>query len=148
MKQLINKDTGELTLNNGFVVTKETKLNDLLKKFGKDKFRQSEYADDYYTLTQTKIDEYYVIFGFEFKDEKLKKISFQVETEPIKREAWTSQRDLETKWIAQQMNDKSNFIWNMKIAGRHYHLQYNWGCIGVYYDFKNGTFDSGLFYDK
>ncbi|MBK8352737.1 MAG: hypothetical protein IPL21_14035 [Saprospirales bacterium] len=46
------------------------------------------------------------------------------------------------------MNDKSNFIWNMKIAGRHYHLQYNWGCIGVYYDFKNGTFDSGLFYDK
>ena len=114
MKQLINKDTGELTLNNGFVVTKETKLNDLLKKFGKDKFRQSEYADDYYSLPQTKIDEYYVIFGFEFKDEKLKKISFQVETEPIKREAWTSQRDLETKWIAQQMNDKSNFIWNMK----------------------------------
>ena len=107
MKQLINKDTGELTLNNGFVVTKETKLNDLLKK-----------------------------------------ISFHVETEPIKREAWPSQRDLETKWIAQQMNDKSNFIWNMKIAGRHYHLQYNWGCIGVYYDFKNGTFDSGLFYDK
>ena len=47
MKQLINKDTGELTLNNGFVVTKETKLNDLLKKFGKDKFRQSEYADFY-----------------------------------------------------------------------------------------------------
>ena len=118
------------------------------KQFGKDKFRQSEYADDYYSLPQTKIDEYYVIFGFEFKDEKLKKISFQVETEPIKREAWTSQRDLETKWIAQQMNDKSNFIWNMKIAGRHHHLQYNWGCIGVYYDFKNGTFDSGLFYDK
>ena len=148
MKQLINKDTGELTLNNGFVVTKETKLNDLLKKFGKDKFRQSEYADDYYSLPQTKIDEYYVIFGFEFKDEKLKKISFQVETEPIKREAWTSQRDLETKWIAQQMNDKSNFIWNMKITGRSEEHQYNWGCIGVYYDFKNGTFDSGLFYDK
>ncbi|MBK6274315.1 MAG: hypothetical protein IPF58_06230 [Saprospirales bacterium] len=72
-------------------------------------------------LAETKIDEYYVKFGLTFR-EQLKKNQLSSRTRTIKREE-DSQSDLETKWIAQQMNDKATFIWNMKIAGRHYHLQ-------------------------
>lgn len=158
MKQLINKANGEVTLYNGFVVSKNTMLKDLIHFFGNNTLKQNKYTANYYSLPQTKIDDYYIIFGFAFKDKKLRRISFQIENEPIVREPWTSQRDLETKWIAQQMQDESNFVWyskeewdkefmkDLKVPNNDYSFSFHWGFIGIYYDFKNGTYDSSLLY--
>lgn len=145
-KKIINKDTGELCFDNGFVVSKNTTLEELLRHFGKDKITKSEYNRNVYILQQQKLGKYYLKFYFYFGKQHLNKIEFEVETKPIERIPWSSNRDVETRWIARQLNDKSNFKWDMNKAGRHYHLQYDWGSIGVYYDFKNGTFSSVLVY--
>lgn len=145
-KKIIDKETGTLTLYNGFIISKDTTLENLLNTFTSNELKKSEYADNICSLKQAKYDEYYIRFWFYFIEEKIYKIGFEIETKPIQRVPWSNQRDLETKWIAEQMGDKSNFIWDMNIAGRHYSLKYNWGFIGVYYDFKNGTFDSSINY--
>jgi len=146
-KQIINKDDGSLTLHNGFVITQHTTLAELQSNLINEKLKKCAYAQNCFILPQTKYGEYYIIFWFHFKDDKIYKISFEIETAPIERIPWSNQRDLETNWIAEQMDDKQNFIWDMNIAGRNYYLAYPWGSIGVYYDFKNGTFDSGIFYN-
>lgn len=51
------------------------------------------------------------------------------------------QRGYYTKWLATQIGDKSKFKWDMNQAGRHYSFSYTWGAVGVYYDFKGGTFN-------
>lgn len=145
-KKIINKDTGELCFDDGFVVSKNTTLEELLRHFGKDKITKSEYNRNVYILQQQKLGKYYLKFYFYFGKQHLNKIEFEVETKPIERIPWSSNRDVETRWIARQLDDKSNFKWDMNKAGRHYHLQYDWGSIGVYYDFKNGTFSSVLVY--
>lgn len=146
-KKIINKENGELTLN-GFTIGMHTKQTELFAHFGKDKLKKSIYTkNDYYYLPQQKVGRYYIIFSFEFNKKQLSKIKFEIETKPKERQPWGNNRDVETRWIARQMDDKSNFIWNMNIP-RNYSLQYPWGFIGVYYDFKNGTFDSGIFYNK
>lgn len=147
VKKIINKENGAITIN-GFTIDKHTKFQDLLAYFGKDKFLKPPYANEnYWVLKQQKIGAYYIKFNFTFNEEFLIRIGFEIETEPIERIPWSNNRDVETKWIAEQMDDSSNFIWDMNIAGRHYCLKYNWGYIGVFYDFKNGTFESIIAYN-
>jgi hypothetical protein len=145
-QKIINKDNGEITINN-FIVSAQTKLEDLLTHFGKDIISKSTYTSDYYFLPQMKIDEYYIKFSFKFREDMLQSVNFEIETEPVEREPWGNNRDVETKWIADQMDDKSNFIWNMNVP-KQYILKHSWGYIGVIYDFKNSTFDSGLHYNN
>ena len=143
---MINKETGEFIFNENFAVGKNTQLGDLIDYFGKKNFLKSKFDPNCYLLSQQESEGFYLKFFFYFKDDNIEKIEFEVETEPIKRIAWSSNRDVETKWIADQMGDTSNFVWDLNKAGRHYHLEYKWGSIGVYYDFKNGTFTSVLVY--
>jgi len=147
-RQLINSSNGEFTISDHFVISNRTRLSELLNYFGEDKLKKSPYLNtETYFLPQIEIGGLYFRFGFYFDGNTLKKVSFEIEVEPIKREPWSNNRDFETAWIAQQMNDTSHFKWDMEIAGRHYHLAYDWGNIGVYYDFKNGTFESVLYYN-
>ncbi len=145
INRVINKENGEILVDGEFIISRQTELQTLIARFGKE-IKQSEFNSRCYILSQRKIGNHYLKFYFFFESKHLKKIEFEIETEPVERIPWSSNRDLETNWIAQQMDDASNFVWDMKKAGRQYHLQYDWGSIGVYYDFKNGTFDSKLIY--
>ncbi len=138
MQQLINVQTGEFTLDNNFTISPSTTLKDLREHFGEDRLKKSGYI--------AKIDDLYFLFYFSFENGLLKRINFEIEEGPEERNPWGNNRDFETNWIARQMGDNSGFVWDMNEAGRHYHLSYKWGSVGVYYDFKNGTFESTLVY--
>lgn len=144
--QLINSSTGEFTLDNDFVVSPATTLKDLQEHYGK-QLKKSEFAKDYWYLPeQLKIGDLYFVFRFSFEHERLKRIGLEIEEEAKERNPWGNNRDFETSWIARQMGDDNGFNWDTSEAGKHYHLPYSWGSVGVYYDFKNGTFDTSLTY--
>lgn len=145
-KQLINAHTGEFTIENGFCVSASTTRQELRAYFGETRLTESASVKDCYISEQIAHDKLYFTFFFYISDDKIKKIGFEIEDRPGPREPWTNNRDGETRWIATQMGDKSGFTWDMSRAGRHYHISYRWGSIGVYYDFRNGTFDSMLCY--
>ncbi len=146
-KQLINNATGEFTINNGFVVSNITRLSDLLIHFGEEELIQSKYISNcYYTNSQFAIDSLFFKFNFSIKNECVIKIGFEIETEPIPRNEWRSNCDLETAWIAKQMNDTTKFNWDNNPEFKQYILNYNWGSIGIFFDFKNGTYESFLTY--
>lgn len=145
-KQLINPDTGEFIIENDFCVSGSTTRKDLLAYFGEDRLTESASVKDCYISGQVAHGKLYFTFFFYIRDERIEKIGFEIEDRPGPREPWTNNRDAETRWIATQMGDKSGFTWDMSQAGRHYHIPCKWGSVGVYYDFKNGTFDSILNY--
>lgn len=144
-EKILDRSSGNLIFND-FKISKESKSIDLKNHFGDHAFKKSNFNTNCFVLSQQKIGAYYFRFYFFFGDKFLEKIEFEVETEPIERIPWSSNRDVETQWIASQMDDESHFVWDMNQAGRHYHLAYDWGSIGAYYDFKNGTFTSKLIY--
>jgi hypothetical protein len=144
--QLINIKTGEFTIALDFITSKNTTLNDLINHFGKDKLTESEYVEGYYSLPKLKIESLYFRFGFSFRNELLKQIYFEIDETPEPRAPYASNQDLETNWIAQQTNDTRKFDWNNNPNCEQYGLQYNWGVVGVFFDFKNGTYESSLSY--
>lgn len=142
----INPSTGSFTIDNDFIVSQKTCLKELTNHFGETNLKESAYRKGCFISSQRKIGELYFKFRFNFNEGALKSISFEIEIEPIERIAWSSNEVLETNWIAQQTGDKSGYVWDLSIAGQQYNLSYPWGEIGVYYDFKNGTFESILKY--
>ncbi len=146
-KQLINTVNGEFKINNGFTLSSTTTLNELLFHFGKDQLLESnDLPNCYYTTSQFEIDNLFFRFIYFIENEVVEKIVFEIETENKIRESWGSNRDFETNWIANQMNDNTNFDWDNNPECKHYVLSYNWGIIGIVYDFKNGTYESFLNY--
>jgi hypothetical protein len=146
-KQIINKENGEFTINDSFIVSKKTRLSDLQLHFRNDQLIQSEYIPNcYYSSAQIEIDKLFFKFSFIIENETVQKIIFEIETEPINRIAWANNRDVETAWIKAQMNDESNFNWDSNPECNQYILSYNWGITGVFHDFKNGTYQSFLTY--
>lgn len=145
--QLINLETGGFTLDNSFMVSPATRLEDLQDHYGKDSLKKSEFAKDcWYLPRQIKIEDLYFVFRFYFENELLKSIGFEIEEEAKERNPWGNNRDFETNWIARQTGDESGFNWDTSEAGKQYHLPYPWGSVGMYYDFKNGTYESSLSY--
>jgi len=145
-KQLINNVNGEFKINNDFIVSTKTTLSDLLFHFGKDQLIQSKYVlNCYLTLSQFEIDKLFFKFSFYFENETVKKIGFEIETEPTHRIAWGNNRDFETDWIASQMNDVTKIDWENPACGQYW-LTHHWGGVGIFFDFKNGTYDSFLSY--
>ncbi len=96
----------------------------------------------FHNLRSTKL---FFKFSFYFENETLKKIGFEIETEPTPRIAWGNNRDFETDWIASQMNDVTKIDWENPTCDQYW-LVYHWGGVGIFFDFKNGTYDSFLSY--
>lgn len=147
-KQLINNLNGAFTINNNFIVSKATTLNELKLHFINNQFFQNKYSTNcYYPSSQFEIDNnLFFKFNFCFENDILKKIGFEIQTESIIRNEWGNNRDFETSWIAKQMNDAVGFDWENNPKCDQYMLQYNWGIVGVFFDFKNGTYESFLNY--
>jgi hypothetical protein len=144
--QLINIKTGEFTIAPDFIASRTTTLNDLMNHFGKDKLTESEYVKGYYSLPKLKMENLYFRFTFHFKNELLKEICFEIDETSEPRAPYASNQDLETNWIARQTNDTAKFDWNNNPNQEQYGLQYDWGGVGVFFDFKNGTYQSSLNY--
>lgn len=145
--QLINIINGEFTINNNFIVSNKTTLNELLVHFEKDQLLKSKYLPNcYYTTSPFEIDTLFFKFTFSLENQTIKKIGFEIETDNTPRKEWANNRDFETNWIAEQMNDNTKFDWDTNPECKHYLLNYNWGTIGIVLDFKNGTYESFLTY--
>ncbi len=146
--QLINPLTGAFRLSDSFAITTAAQPDDLMRFFGKDALQESIYQKGcWYTLQKREIAGLYFKFCFYFTSaRRLKNLRFEVDESQAEREPWASNHLFETQWIAGQVGDTSNFVWDLTQAGRQYHLSFDWGTIGVYYDFKNGTFESLLSY--
>lgn len=144
--QRINRDNGEFELDKGFKISNTTTVDELLIYFGESNLKESLYVKGCYISPQIKLERLYFVFSFYVENDTVSKIGFEIETEARPRAPWSNNRDFETNWIAQQIGDTDGFSWDMNQAGRHYHLPFKWGSIGVYYDFKNGTFNSAINY--
>lgn len=146
-KKFLNKATGEFTINDGFIVSKQTTLNDLEHHFGKEKLIQSAYIPNcYYTTSLFEIDNLFFKFYFTIENDVVKKIEFEIATEQKERIPWSNNRDFETSWIAWQMNDDTKFNWDDNPENEQYNIACTWGSVGVFFDFKQGTYQSYLSY--
>ena len=146
-KQLINRSNGAFTINNDFIVSNKTILNDLQLHFEKDQLVQSTHVSNcYYTSSQFEINNLFFKFIFYFENERVKRIGFEIETVAKPRNNWANNLNIETNWIASQMNNTDSFSWENKSECNQYISDYIWGEVGVFYDFKNGTYNSYLAY--
>lgn len=148
-KQLINTANGEFTINNYFIVSNKTTLNELLLHFGKDQLLESTFISNcYYTSSQIEIDNLFFKFIFYLENDLVKKIGFEIETENKIREPWGNNKVLETAWVANQMSDSNIFDWDNNPEQKQYGFIFDWGGVSVFFDFKNGTYESSLYYDS
>ena len=113
--------------------------------FGKEKFKKYkskiEGCSYYGCGSQFEIDGLFFKFSFTYRDEILTRIDFEIETEPIER-GWGHNRDFETAWIREQLNDTSEIN-----DPNRFDVACNWGSMAVFlYDFKNGTYNTYLSY--
>ena len=132
--QLLNPQTGEFTLNNNFVVSNKTTVEDLLAHFGQDNMQLSDMHNGYcnYSTKQIQIGELYFNFTFNFFNKIITKLSFNLQPELYEANAdWDNFNEQENikkgkfmeQWMAKQM--KGDF------------KRYDWGKVGTYYDFHN-----------
>ncbi len=146
-KKLINKANGEFTINNGFIVSNQTTQNALEQHFGKEKLIQSAYISNcYYTTSLFEMDNLFFKFYFTIENDTVKEINFEIETEHKERIPWANNRDFETFWIAWQMNDDTKFNWDNNLDNEQYSIVCIWGSVGIFFDFKQGTYQSYLSY--
>lgn len=146
-KTIINKENGSLYIADDFSIDSKTTLDVLKTYFGLDRLKV-ELAHKTYqnaTLYDLKIQNWYFTMAFYFDAGSLTHISFYPRNEEVNNSSWDNfnpeaDRDYYTNWMAAQLADTTNFKWDLNQVGRHYSFSYSWGNIGVYYDFKGGTY--------
>jgi len=83
--EIINTRNGDFSLSNDFVLSSESKLNDVIDFFGEANFKQSLYIKNCYVSSQLKIEELYFKFIIYFENDLLKKNQFEIEQEATAR---------------------------------------------------------------
>jgi hypothetical protein len=142
----IDTRTGEFAIDDVFIASATTTLTDLTAHFGDGALTKSKYVKELHSLPKMHIESLYFRFSFGFVSGRLMQIYFEIDESPEPRAAWSNNRDLETKWIAEQTNDATGFDWNNNPDCEHYRRTYDWGGVGIFFDFKNGTYQSSLRY--
>ncbi len=133
-KQIINPATGEFTINNDFVVSNTTTINELANHFGENKMQVSDMKNGHvnYRVDNLKISDFYFIITFYFFNTTITSISFVLKDKPYDASNnWDNFNEQEQikegkfmeQWMAKQM--KGDF------------KRYDWGKVGTYYDFHN-----------
>ncbi|RYF12640.1 MAG: hypothetical protein EOO42_19860 [Flavobacteriales bacterium] len=147
MQSIINKETGSLYITDDFSVNSKTTLEELKTYFGLDRLEVEPAYKTYEnaTLYDLKISDWYFVMTFYYNAGRLTHISFYPRDEEVNTASWDNfnpeaDRDYYTNWMAAQLGDTKKFKWDLNQAGRHYSFSYPWGDIGVYYDFKGGTY--------
>ena len=127
--QLLNPATGEFKINNEFVISNKTTIEDLKAHFG-EKMSADNLGN--YSVRNVQIGELYFIFAFAFSNNTIKNISFVLRDNPYDEIAsWDNFDEQEQKeegkfmkkWLADQIRIDIN--------------TYAWGKAGTSYDFHN-----------
>lgn len=148
----IDTQTGAFCLSGSFRVTANTTMAEIAGYFDNLKIgpvrKSSRYSKA--TVYNCKCTDCYITATFYFENDRLSHINFYPKESPEQSNWDNYDRDAEmqymTKWMAKQANDKNEYVWNLAIAGRQYHFTYDWGSMGVYYDFKSGSFSCTVRY--
>ncbi|RZK54007.1 MAG: hypothetical protein EOO87_11550 [Pedobacter sp.] len=146
-QSIINKEIGSLYIADDFTINSKTTLDELKARFGLKRLEMDTIYKTYQnaTLYDLKILDWYFVMTFYYDGDKLTHISFYPRNEEINNSSWDNfnpeeDRNYLTTWMAKQLGDSKKFIWDLNQAGRHYSFSYPWGNVGVYYDFKGGTY--------
>jgi hypothetical protein len=144
-KQLINPATGEFTINNEFIVSNTTTIEQLKTHFGHVQMQVSDMKNGYinYRIHNLKIDGYYFIITFHFLNSAIIQISFVLRDKPYDGNAgWDDFNEQEQvkegefmkQWMAKQMNRDFK--------------TYDWGKMETNYDFHNLSTSCAITYKK
>lgn len=146
-KNIIDKERGTLFITDDFSISSKTTIAELEAYWGLDRLDIERGYKEYEnaTIRDLKIKDWFFTMAFYYDGGQLKLISFYPRDKEIDESSWDNfnpEADMiyYTQWMAVQLNDTSNFKWNLNQAGRHYQFSYAWGSVGVFYDFKGGTF--------
>ena len=144
---IINVEVGSLYIADDFSVNNKTTLNELKTYFGVERLKVELAYKTYQnaTLYDLKIRDRYFTMTFYFDEGSLTHINFYPRNEKINNSSWDNfnpdaDRDYYINWLAAQLGDTKKFKWDLNHAGRHYSFSFPWGNVGVYYDFKGGTY--------
>ena len=155
-KQLLNLKTGEFTLDDSiesyFVVSDKTTPEDLIKHFGEDRLRITDYKNGHsnYNIYDLKIGDLYFILTFYFKEiiketvkiKQLTRISFV-----LSETSYTNSGDSWDNFDEKKEKKKGQFIQNwLMLQRRGSTTNSDWGDIDVYYDFHNISYDCIISY--
>ena len=133
-QQLINPATGEFTLDNQFVISDNTTIEDLTAHFGEklSADRNGNLERSSYNVRYLQIGELYFIFTFNFFYKLLISVTFVVRARPYDgADSWDNfnieeeikEGEFMKQWMVQQL--KSNL------------KKYDWGQAYTTYDFHN-----------
>ncbi|RZJ81329.1 MAG: hypothetical protein EOO47_04655 [Flavobacterium sp.] len=146
-QNIINKYIGSLYIADNLTINGKTTLDELKNYFGLERLKVKPAYKTYQnvTLRDFKIRDWYFTMAFFFDADRLTHISFYPRDEEVNTASWDNfnpeaDRDYYTNWMAIQLGDTKRFKWDLKQAGRHYSFSHSWGDVGVYYDFKGGTY--------
>lgn len=132
-RQLINVKTGGFTLDKGFTISNKTKADELIRHFGKEGLSVRDFKNGHsnYSVRNLKLDDLYFILMVYFLNEQITKLEFILQAGPYDDAGWDSfDRDKEIQ--------KGKFMeqW-MATQKKGDHKTYDWGKMGVSYDFHN-----------
>lgn len=152
-KKFIDSTNGNIFISKDFTVNASTKLTDLENHFSKENLDLETISSVHCNATVYDLEaaSYYFTICFYFKNEKLTHMNIYPRLEAENNSSWDNydqqaEMDLMTAWMAIQADDNSKFVWDLSIAGRQYRFSYDWGEMGTYYDFKNGSFSCIVYY--
>lgn len=154
-QNIINIEKGTFYIADDFSINNETTLDELKTYFGLQKLEIKPAYKTYQNVTvyDFKISDWYFIMTFYYHAVRLTHISFYPRNEEVNNSSWDNfnpeaDRDYYTNWMAAQLGDTKKFKWDLNQAGRHYSFSHNWGDVGVYYDFKEGTYSCVIGFNK
>lgn len=156
MSQIIDLSTGAFYCTPDFSINSRTRMEDIIACFGAERLSVTDYHNGYSNVHIYNLKNgacYFSIIVY-FEREQVTHCSFWVGPElpeggyPDDPADELRSRDFMTAWMGAQAGDTRTFTWNLDIAGRNYHFAYDWGGMGVYYDFKNGSFNCSLSYKR
>lgn len=133
-QQLLNPATGEFIIDNEFVVSNKTTIEELTTHFGEDKLALNDMKNGHsnYSAWNIQIGKLYFIFTFYFFNSVVTSVSFILQAKPYDPNAsWDNFNQADEikkgkfmeKWLADQIRIDIN--------------TYAWGKASTSYDFHN-----------
>ena len=137
-QQIIDSKTGDLILTNGFIVSQQTKPEQVISYFTKENLdiRDMHNGWKHYSVLNFKVIGTYFSMTFYFDNNTLKSLNFIVSNKVILMRSWDDwsedeelkNRDYYDDWLTNQIGKAREF---------------SWGNVNAFYDSKGAS--SGIF---
>ena len=136
---IINKYSGQLTINKSFALSSKTKPGELLDYFGQDKVNVKDITNGYfyYFITDVPVDGDRFSFVLIFYGDRLDMIEFGFDYSPDDTwENWSEEKELRrvekyNNWLTRQIGNARNFWWGSAWAS--FDEKSGWAGLGLRY---------------